>query len=88
MSKLFRPSKLLILLVVSCLIWIWIISFGVMLLSGSGISVGWIVAGVLLLATLIWVVVMFREFRDAIEIPEYFPPLEREPRRPLPVSSN
>jgi len=78
----------LILLVVSCLAWIGIISCGVALFLGSGIPVGWIVAGILLLATLIWVAVMFREFRDAIEIPEYFPPVEREARRPVPVDYN
>jgi fatty acid desaturase len=84
----FRPSKLLILLVVSCLLWIGIISFAITLFTGSGLSAVWIIAGVLLLATLIWVVVMFREFQNAIEIPEYFPPVEREARRPVPVHHN
>ncbi len=83
-----RPSKLLILLVFSCLVWIGIISFVVALFFGSGISLGWIVAGVLLLAALIWVAVMFREFRGAIEIPEYFPPVKREARPPVPVNYN
>lgn len=72
----------------SCLAWIGIISCAIALLFGSGISLGWVVAGVLLLAALIWVAVMFREFRNAIEIPEYFPPVEREARRPIPVNYN
>jgi hypothetical protein len=84
----FRPSKLLILLVFSCLVWIGIISCGIMLLVGNGFSVGWIVAGVLLLATLIWVVVMFREFRNAVEIPEYRPPVEADASRSVPLHYN
>lgn len=64
------PSKVLVVIVAACLIWIGLISLAIVLVSGASISVGWIIAGVLALAGVVWGLVMMREIRDAIKLPD------------------
>lgn len=70
MSTPFLPSKTLILLVAACLVWIGILSVAFLAFSGMSVSSGWIVAGALLFAVVAWVLVMFREVRGAITLPD------------------
>lgn len=65
---------MLILLAAACLAWIGILSLAFMAFLGTGVSAGWIFAGALLLALAVWVVVMFREFKQAIRMRESFSP--------------
>jgi hypothetical protein len=67
----FHPSKVFILLLASCLIWIGGISLAVAFFLGTAVTTGWIIGGALLLGALVWILVMFREIRDAIELPDY-----------------
>lgn len=64
-----HPSKILIVLAISCLVWIGAISFAVVYFMGTAASTGWIVGGGLLLALAVWVVVMLRQIRNAVELP-------------------
>lgn len=66
----FLPSKILILLVAACLVWIGILSLAFLAFSGMAVSSGWIVAGALFFAVLAWILVMFREIRGAVTIPD------------------
>jgi uncharacterized protein (DUF58 family) len=59
------PSRVLVLLAAASLSWIAILTGAVLALTGSGISALWIVAGALVFALAVWVIVMFREFRLA-----------------------
>lgn len=68
----FLSSKLLILVGAACLFWIGLLSLTFMALSGFAVSSGWIMAGALLCATFAWMLVMFREIRDAVEMPDPF----------------
>ncbi len=68
----FLSSKLLILVGAACLFWIGLLSLAFMALSGLAVSSGWIMAGALVCATFAWMLVMFREIRDAVEIPDPF----------------
>lgn len=70
MSTSFLPSKTLILLVAACLVWIGILSVAFLAFSGMSLSSGWIVAGALFFAVVAWVLVMFREIRGAITLPD------------------
>lgn len=63
-----QPSKVLIVLLASCLFWIGGISLAVMWLAGTSVTTGWIVAGALVLALLVWLAVMSHEIRHAIEL--------------------
>jgi membrane protein implicated in regulation of membrane protease activity len=65
----FVPSKILILLVAACLVWVGIISLAVAVFSGS-VSSGWVVAGAIVLAVMAWVLVMAREIRGAVTVPD------------------
>lgn len=60
------------LLLAACLAWIGGISMVVAMFLGKGVSTGWIVAGALVFAMVVWLAVMFREVRRAIELPDYF----------------
>ena len=60
-------SKVLIVLLASCLFWIGGISLAVMWLAGTSVTTGWIIAGALILALLVWLAVMSHEIRHAIE---------------------
>ncbi len=71
MISSFQPSKVTILLLASCLIWIGGISLVVAFFLGTAVTTGWIIAGALFAAVLVWVLVMVREIRDAIELPDY-----------------
>lgn len=62
------PSKVLIVLLASCLFWIGGISLAVMWFAGTSVTTGWIVAGSLVLALLVWLAVMSHEIRHAIEL--------------------
>ncbi len=64
-----HSSKTLIILALACLAWIVAISMAVVYFMGTAVSTGWIVGGVLLLALVVWIVVMLREVRNAIEMP-------------------
>lgn len=70
LNNSFLPSKLLILLVAACLSWIGLLSLAFVCFFGTGLSAGWIFAGALILALMVWFVLMFSEFRQAIEMPE------------------
>lgn len=63
---------MLILLVAACLVWVGILSLAYVVLSGSAISTGWLVAGALMFAIVAWVLVMFREIQDSIKLHDYF----------------
>jgi membrane protein YdbS with pleckstrin-like domain len=63
-----QPSKVLIVLLASCLFWIGGISLAVMWFAGSSVTAGWIVAGALVLAVLVWLAVMSHEIRHAMEL--------------------
>lgn len=65
----FIPSKILILLVAACLVWVGIISLAVAVFSGS-VSFGWVVAGAIVLAVMAWLLVMAREIRGAVTVPD------------------
>ena len=65
-----HPSKIFIVLAASCLAWVGVISMGVVFLTGISLSAGWIIAGTLLFAVAVWVVVMIKEIRDAIVLPD------------------
>lgn len=60
------------LLLAACLAWIGGISMVVAIFFGKGVTTGWIVAGALAFALVVWLAVMFREVRRAIELPDYF----------------
>ncbi len=62
------PSKVLIVLLASCLLWVGGISLAVMWFAGTSVTIGWIVAGALVLALLVWLAVMFHEIRHAVEL--------------------
>lgn len=74
------PSKVFVLLAAACLGWIGLLSLAFMLFMSTGVSAGWIFAGALVLALGIWVVVMFGEFRRAIELTQAEAPEELEDR--------
>ena len=65
------PSKVLILLVAACLVWVGLLSMAFMALSGTAASTGFIVAGALVFAVVAWVLVMVREFRDSVQVSDY-----------------
>lgn len=65
-----RSLKVLVLLGAACSLWIGLISVGVVLLMGTGASVGWIVAGVLSFTVVIFGLMMAREIRNAIVLPD------------------
>lgn len=64
----FLPSKVFVLLAAACLGWIGLLSLAFVFFMGTGVSAGWIFAGALVLALAIWAVVMFGEFRRAIDL--------------------
>ena len=64
----FLPSKVMIVLLASCLFWIGGISLAVMWFAGTSVTAVWIVAGALALAVLVWLTVMSHEIRHAIEL--------------------
>lgn len=68
------PSKVLVLLTAACLVWIGLLSLAFVFVMGTGASAGWIVAGLLFCALLVWAVVMRGEYRNAIDLTEDFEP--------------
>ncbi len=62
---------MLILLVAACLVWIGLLSLAFVIFSGTAVSAGWIVAGALVSAVVVWVLVMLREIRNAIKLPDF-----------------
>lgn len=68
---------MLIVLVAACFAWIGVLSLAAVTFLGTAASTGWIIAGALLLALVIWLVVMAREIRQATELPDYFERIER-----------
>jgi hypothetical protein len=66
------PSKMLILLAGTCLGWIGLISLAIVAFAGSGVSIGWIVAGALVMALAVWLVILWSEFRQAVTPPDGF----------------
>ncbi len=55
-----------------CLMWIGVISLGIVIFIGTTVSTGWIIAGVLSLAMVVGLVVISREVRNAPEMPDDF----------------
>lgn len=65
-------SKPLVLILVSCLLWAGIIAVAIVVTSGITISTGWVVAGAAILFFGACLVVMAREYQQAIELPDSF----------------
>lgn len=63
---------MLILVGVACLAWITLFSVVFVNLTGIAPSNSWLVAIALIFASTAWVLVMIREFRDAVELPDSF----------------
>lgn len=63
------PSKVLILLAATCLGWIGLLTLAFVSWIGTNVTAGWIFAGILFLALVVWIVVMAGEFRSAMEAP-------------------
>lgn len=61
------PSKVLILLVAACLVWVGLLSLAFVALSGTTASTGFILAGALVGAVVAWVLVMIREIKDSLQ---------------------
>ena len=59
-------------LLAACLAWIGGISLVAAMFFGKGVFTGWIVAGALVVAMVVWLAVMFREVRRATEMPDDF----------------
>jgi membrane protein implicated in regulation of membrane protease activity len=68
----YLPLKMLILLGAACSLWIGLISVGVVMLMETGVSAGWIVAGLLFSALMVFALVMSREIQNAIVLPESY----------------
>lgn len=62
----------MILMAMACLGWIGAISLAVLFFLGTSISSAWIFGGALVFAVVIWLAVMIREIREAIELPDAF----------------
>lgn len=73
------PSKVLIVLVATCLAWISVLALAVVTILGTAVSAGWIIGGTLVLGLVVALVVMFREIRQAPEMPDYFAEIEPSP---------
>ena len=54
LNSFIQPSKVLIVLLASCLFWAGGISLAVMWFAGTSVTTGWIVVGALVLAVLVW----------------------------------
>lgn len=67
MKSSILPSRILVLLAASCLVWVAILSLAFMSLAGRNVTAGWICAGALFFAILVWTLVMAAEFRSAVE---------------------
>ncbi|MEO5716689.1 MAG: hypothetical protein ABIT37_24635 [Luteolibacter sp.] len=76
----FQPSRILILLLASCFIWIGAIALAIVCFMGTTVTTGWIIAGALLVALAVWVIVMAGEIRNAVNHSDHF-----EPERTVPV---
>lgn len=63
----YLPSRILILLAASCVMWIGVLSLAFMSFLGTDVTVGWICAGGLFFALAVWIAVMASEFRSAVE---------------------
>lgn len=68
----------MILLLAACLVWVGILSTAYVLISGTKIAAAWVVGGGLICAIIAWVLVMFREIHDAIQLPDFFAQGNRE----------
>lgn len=64
------PSKTLLLFAAACLVWLVLISAVVMCFTGIASPAGWIFAGALFGAMLLAVLMVSREYRNAIELVE------------------
>ena len=72
MNSPFQMSKVIILLALSCLVWIAGLSLAFMLFLGSTVSAAWILGVALAFAVIVWLVVMIGELRQAIEVVDPF----------------
>jgi len=79
LTSSFQPSRTLILLLASCFIWIGAIALAIVCFMGTSVSTGWIIAGGLVVALAIWVIVMAGEIRNAVNHSDHF-----EPERTVP----
>ncbi len=69
---------MLILLMAACLTWVGILSLASVMMSWLAYTTGWIVAGGLVCAVIAWLLVMVREIRDAVELPDFFAEGQRQ----------
>lgn len=67
---------MLIALVATGLVWIAALSVAVVVFAGAAVFTGWIIAGALLLALMVSLLVVCREVRRAPEMPDYFSQIE------------
>lgn len=56
---------MLFVLAGACLAWIGLLSVAFLVFTGLGMSTGWMVAGALFFALVVWTLVMSGEFRNA-----------------------
>jgi hypothetical protein len=68
----FQPSKVLILLAASCLLWIALLALGASYFFGATAGTAWIVASALSVSLVLGVGVMANEIRCAIDLPDSF----------------
>jgi|GEM_PF-4169441 len=80
LTSSFQPSRILILLLASCFIWIGAIALAIVCFMGTSVTTGWIIAGGLVVALAVWVIVMAGEIRNAVVHSDHF-----EPERTVPV---
>ena len=71
-------SKTMILLAVSCLIWIGILSLAAVFIFGASASIGWIIAGTLFLGLIFATAVIVNEVLNASDLVENFNELGEE----------
>lgn len=73
-----HTSKILLILALACLAWIGAISLAVVYFMGVAILTGCIIGGLLLIAASLWIAMMFREVRNATELPPEVPAGKRD----------
>ncbi len=87
LTSSFQPSRILILLLASCFIWIGAIALAIVCFMGTSVTTGCIIAGGLVIALAVWVIVMAGEIRHAVNYSDHFE-LERTVPKPTPAEGS
>ena len=66
----FLPSKIFVLVLAACAVWVVILTAAFLFFTGYGVSAGWIFAGAILTALVCWSGLMIRELRQALDYNE------------------